>query len=467
MKRKLTALIFASVAFAGCSDHYKTSELDIWSTESDSSSKEVLESVAEQLEQKHKNIGLDVRITHMGWGATSENLLNARNSGDLPDVSHVQPFMAYSLYEDQLLLPISDVISDIESINGPIFTAVRDLQKFGDENQHYGIAYAVGSTFWSIRTDLIPDSQNIEEITTWSDYLNFAVEVNKTNPEHLKVTIPGGSPFFVDQLYAEMIANSGGRIFDENRCPLLTSESSIKTLQFFKDLKDKNLLSHDWSTQTYQDQFVKLANGEVFSVPVTYARASKKIQEIYEASPDKTKADANDKEIFWLNQPTQKASHISLGTIDAEPWVVFSVSDRRLQSDGTRNSQLAKEFLQLFYEESNYLNYTQSVPIHLTPIFENIASSDEYSSSIGNFSSWNIKTIDRLKEGTIRPILMPDISPSGKSLPFLLEFSRVGILSGAVSDVLESNIPVIESAERAQQRALQIVRRSKSGACPE
>jgi len=457
-KKFLIFTLLSAVGLLGCQDNYNTDRLIIWSTESDENAQVKLEEIALELESSHS--GLDVIIETMSWGTTSEKLLNARQASDLPDISHIQPFMAYSLYSSGDLLPVTDVVNDIEAENGPIFPAVRDLQKYGNPAETYGIAYAVGSTFWSVRTDLIPNKDQLYQIKTWKDYLEFATAANASNPDAMKVTIPGGSSFFIDQLYGELVANAGGSLFDVDQCPILNSPASKDALVFMKDLKDNNLLAIDWATTSYPDQFNQLASGKVFSVPVTYARASRAVEKVYENSSNKTIADANDKELYWLDQPTLEANTQSLGTIDAEPWVIFNVSKNRKNQSGMSNDTLAKEFLRLFYSKKHYTDFTKTVPVHLTPIFESIASSSEYKSSIGEFKSWNDNTIRRLKDGTTRPILMPGGTGISKNLPFLLEFSRAKVLSGAVSDVLQSDFSIEDATNRAQERALRIVARS-------
>lgn len=465
---RTNVLFIAVLCFlmGACSDNESkkhTNKLTVWSTESDKIAEAVLADVEKQFEAMHPDTDLEIEI--VSWGSVSERLINASRGDQQPDISHIQPFMAYSLYSKDQLLPITDVRAELEQEYGKILPAVRDLQVFGPESEVYGLAYAVGTTFWSVRADMMPEGLDLNSIKTWADYIEFAKQLKQENPGQGAVTLPGGSPFFMDQLYAELVANNGGRLFDENKCPVLTNPASISALEFFLELKESGVLAPEWASQGYTDQFVKLGSMKVSSVPVTYARASNSVKALFEEDPKRNAEDANDDLILWLDQPTKQTGQQSLATIDAEPWVVFAEARNRVQASGKTNEELAKDFLRLFYSKKNYSKYTQAVPVHLTPIFETMAEDSAYVESTKPFQKWHDYTLAKLKAGTTRPILMPDNSAIGRSLPFLLEFQRAGILSGAIADVLQTEKTPTEAAQRAQLRATQLVSRSSNISC--
>lgn len=440
----------------------QTNRLLVWTTETDPRAGAVMARLEAEFERRHA--GVDLVIETVSWGDVSERLINASQSGNWPDVSHIQPFMAFSLYERGQLLPITDVRNEIEAANGPIFPAVRDLQTFGPQRDVYGIAYAVGTTFWSGLADRLPAGTDLARVSTWDDYLALARHAHASDPVRNRVTIPGAAPFFMDQLFGELVANAGGRLFGSDRCPTLTSPEVIAALTFFRRLADEGLLADDWPTQTYTDQFVRLANGTVFSVPVTYARAAQSVRESYRTS-GRSPDDANDQTLRWLDQPVLRRGLPSIATIDAEPWVVFAAAGRRQQPNGQRNDILAKDFLRLFYARENYAAFTRQVPIHLTPIFERMAQDPAYVAATRPFEQWHRRTLERLSNGSTRPILMPDLSETGRSLPFLLEFQRAGVLSGAIADVVQGGHTPQAAAERAQLRAVQLVQRTSNITC--
>jgi hypothetical protein len=137
-----------------------------------------------------------------------------------------------------------------------------------------------------------------------------------------------------------------------------------------------------------------------------------------------------------------------LATIDCEPYVVFKASEAR----GTK--QLAFDFLNMFFARDRYMRFVGTVPVHLTPIFEPLVDDPGYQSSpfLVQWKPWADQTARLLSEGRVRPILMPDITTEGRTLPFLLEFQAAKILTQSVADVLKGGAPKDAAAE-GQRRA--------------
>lgn len=427
----------------------------VWQTESDKKAGLVLQEIEIDFERKFPNT--DLQIETVGWGDLSKRLGVAMRQGNFPNVSHLQPFMVYSLKNRDLLLPITDLINLLEADNGEILPAVKNLQKYGSD--YYGIAYAVGSTFWLLRSDMLDPSVDIEAISTWSEYID-AINVSVNSEDDPKVILPGGSPFFIHQLYGELLANAGGKFFDPNsHKPTLNTEEHKLVLNFFRLLSEKNLISKDWANTSYTDQFALIAKNAVISAPVTYSRAARTI----EANLERENSEMLNSDIFrWLKQPTPTNDDGDwISTIDAEPYVVFSEGSDTKSKDGLTYEELSIEYLKMFYSPRYYEKFTQAVPVQLTPIFTKMSSSEDYLESVGVWMDWHNKTMEVLSaEGRTRPIMMPDVSEKGRELPFLLEFEASKILSNAVSQAINKlDKPIVEITEDMQNEAIRWKRR--------
>lgn len=430
----------------------KKQTLIVWQTEVDKNAVAVLEKVEAEFEKRNPEV--DLKIESVSWGGLSKKLNSAIKSNTLPDVSHIQPFMAYSLISKKLLSPITDFVNILDQKEGGILPAVKDLQKF--DGEYYGIAYAVGTTFWATRADKLPMSTNLSEIKSWADYLDLLQQVAK-NEKGASVILPGGSSFFIDQLYSELLANAGGILFDPTtKQPLLTSPENQSVLQFFRDISKTGALDSSWPTQTYLDQFKSIATGTAFSVPVTYARASRTIQEHSVGSNDLSVGP----DLFqWLSQPTLSSNIESIATVDCEPYVIFNAAEGRTGRSGKNNKELALEYLEIYYSNEFYTQFTNSVPVHLTPIFKNMAESDSYLNAVGIWKPWHEKTMALLNsKGKTRPILMPDIREEGRKIPFLLEFQASNILSQAVAEAISNpDREILSIAVDAQNKTIQFL----------
>ena len=458
--QRLIFLGMAAAVVAGCggsssdktaqADSSQTATLRVWQTETDKEALKVLDDIRHQFEAAHP--GVSVQIESVAWSSLSAKLTAAIASNNPPDLAHLEPFMVAAVYHRGLLLPMKSLIEEIEKDNhDQIFPTVRELQHFNGE--YYGIAYAVGTTGWAYRRDLA-QRFGLQVPRTWQEYVRFARTMNERGGDGGRLLLPGGDPFFIDQLVAELLANNGGRLFDpQTNRPELDHRQFVETLRFFKDLGPA--VDPGWMTQKYLDQFNRLAHGDAANVPVSYARASRAIEAGAKDLP------ATPEVFAWMEQPRGPSSKgAPVATMDCEPFVIFKAAGARQAPNGKTNADLARDFLRLFYARGNYLKFVRTVPIHLTPIFQNMASDPEYLNAplLQRWKPWHEQTVAFLsKPQQTRPILMPDVSPAAKSAPYLLEFQSQRILTQAVVDVLVSDKTPEEASKRAQAAAEQLV----------
>ena len=445
------AIIVSIVIIVSIANRSKKSKeefvLRIWQTETDPEAVKVLTDIEKQFEANYP--GVKVKIESVAWDSLAERLNVAIQNDTVPDVTHLEPFMAFSLRDK--LLPIDDVIAYIEEEESDtIMPGVKDLQKY--KGVRYGIAYAVGTTGWTYRKDVAKKAGIVPPIKI-ENYINFIQKLKDQEPNSQGLTLPGGSPFFIDQLFAELVANNGGNLFDPNtKKPLFTSSNVIEVLEFFDAIGRSKLLDPSWTTTSYLDQFNRLARGEVLAVPVTYARAGRSIKKVWDTNMSSLKPD--DSVFGIMKQPTGPSYNgPSIATIDCEPYVIFREAASRKAGRYGDNAKLAKEFLKLFYKKENYLRFVNTVPIHLTPIFINMASSPDYTNNdyIKVWKSWYEHTSHFLAdENLTRPILMTNISEAGREIPHLLELQGSRIIATAISEVIKGDKEPNEVAKEMQ-----------------
>ncbi len=435
----LTTLCFFIIQI-GCqrspSDQVKT--IRIWETETDASAKKVFDEIARNFEASHP--GIKIEHESISWGALSKKLTAALSTGDIPDLVHLQPFMVASLYSKGLLEPIDDVVNAIGVDD--IYPSVKKLQYFN--GHYYGIAYAIGTTYFAYRKD-IADKKGLSIPETWSQYLEFIKALTEDTDgdgkiDQYGVILPGGTPFFMDQLTAELVASNGGRLFDSNGRPTFTEQEVVETLTFWRDMS--KFAPPDWTSEGYADQFRSFAIGKGASVPVTYARASKQIDK--DAHPEINNPD----HFAVMQQPIGPSGKNSYATIDCEPWVIFKTS---------KVTEEAKTFLKFFYTKSNYLQYCSQVPIHLMPVLRSAAESQEYTknSFLTKWKPWYLESLKMIKEKRVRPIML--CNDRDKNLPFLMELQGSRILTDMVLAVTKEGKTPEEAAAEAQKKAEEFI----------
>jgi ABC-type glycerol-3-phosphate transport system substrate-binding protein len=262
------------------------------------------------------------------------------------------------------------------------------------------------------------------------------------------VLLPGGSPFFLDQLVGELVANAGGRLYDPNTSRWQFEGAEVRRVfEFLLSLKTEGLLDPNWAGQTYPDQFPRLAkiDGPLVT-PVTYARAAVAIRKLLSDDDGGSRASDATGDVFrFMSQPVFPGAPVSgsVATIDCEPYVIFA-GPAQQKFAGKPRRELSIDFLRRFYKDSNYLDFTKSVPIHLTPIFRDLAKNPEYLATIGKWSNWHAHTMRFLETpGRTRPILVPGSSPESLEAdlknPYLLDLQAQNVISNAVAEMLTAN----------------------------
>jgi multiple sugar transport system substrate-binding protein len=256
-------LALSVVIGSSCALKQQQTTLRIWQTAVDPKAVAVLKDIGTEFERTHP--GVSVEIESVPWGALSSKLTTAVGAGGLPDIAHLEPFMFSSMQSKNLLEPLDDVISSLNPDD--IYPAVKDLQLF--EGHRYGIAHAFGITYFAYRKD-IADRKGLKAPQTWAEYEAFIKSMGSDTGTNANVLLPGGDPFFVDQLAVELLASNGGHLFDANNRPLFTERPFIEMLRFYRTLAQA--APQDWLNTKYIDQFGYFATGRGLNVPVTQLR---------------------------------------------------------------------------------------------------------------------------------------------------------------------------------------------------
>lgn len=466
------AAVLALAPLAGCDafNGGQKTRLVVWQTETDEGAKNALDAMRQAFEERFQN-KVEVVIESIPWGSLAARLNTAIRTDSLPDIAHVQPFMAYSLVERGLLEPISDLVADLDA-GGRILPAVKNLQRF--DGEHYGLAYAVGITGWTFDLSkaegrALPYPSETTGTVSTDQILTYLQAVKAANPG-ATLLLPGGTPFFIDQLVGELVSNAGGRLYDPRSGEWLFQSAEVKAVfEFLLQVRERGLLDPNWQSQSYTDQFPRLAAGDgVFVTPVTYARARVAIQSTLEKT-DRS-ALVNDDNFRFVSPPIfPNARRMGLvdpvATIDCEPFVIFRKRAAEPYGNGTKRS-LCIDFLKAFYEPAAYLHFCQQVPIHLSPIFSDVAEQKEYKDTFVGFEAWHEHTMAYLRDPhRTRPILVaghdPDTLESDLKNPHLLDLQARNIISDSVVRVLTETRPDIDAIlASTQARANEITGRS-------
>jgi multiple sugar transport system substrate-binding protein len=407
-------------------------KITIWHTESDPLTIAALDRIKVRFQEQ--NPGVKIEMVVAGWDDLYRKITLAISSGNTPDLTQIQPFMAAYLYKSGQLQPIDDLVNDLDLHD--IFPAVRDLQLY--DGKRYGIATALGISYYSFRIDLYPPDQHFIPPKTWDEFLRFMEKEKKLDPGMAPLLLPAND-LHITLLFTELLASNDGSLFDSNGKPDFQNTRVIATLDYWKKLY--NLIPGELQNSPYKENFTHYAQGRSFSLPCFFGRGLQQIERT--ALEDKRSPDSF--AMFpHIIGPSGKKSY---ATLDAEPWVILKNSP---------NPSLAKKFLKFFYQEDNYMDFCTSVPIHLTPIFQSLAKGKYRDIDFNKkWSQYYEYLLHMLDTESVLPIFMANPNDRFISELFKLEGSRV--VSGMVRDVIFNGYTSHQAAARAMKKANELI----------
>ena len=216
----------------------------------------------------------------------------------------------------------------------------------------------------------------------------------------------------------------------------------LETLAFIKELV--RYAPPGWEGHGYRETFTNLYGGKAAMMFQGYGRGAGLIEKFAPANM----ANANTFDV-WV-KPHGPSGAAPAVQVDEEPWMLFK---------GAKNPKEAIEFLKFFYQKENYLEYVQTVPIHLFPITKSLRADKDYLATpmIERWRSWINVQQEYLEKDLGKPTLVVEWDDMNQK-PYLMEVLGSGILRDMVMDVVLENKPPQEAAARAQKRTEDLLR---------
>lgn len=430
MRRRIILILVLAVLFP--ISEARAKQFTVWHTENDPNTIKAMDEIARRFEAA--NPGVQVQMVSVGWDDLYRKLTVAMQSGEVPDVTQIEPFMAAYLYHSGQLQPLDDVIDGLN--RDDIFPAVRDLQLF--DGKRYGIATALGISYYSYRKDYLPPEAGANTPRTWSAYLQFVKQQPNGNRNAAPLLLPAND-LHITLLFTELLASNGGTLFDASGKPDFTNPRVVETLNYWRDLYD--LVPQDLRNSPYKENFTHYALGRALSLPCFFGRGTLQIER---EAPEEARSPDH---FAFFQHPVGPSGSTAYATLDAEPWVILK---------GSPDTELAKKFLRFFYQKDNYLLFCSSVPIHLTPVFQTLARGPEYTELplVKKWRPYHDYAISMLHRGAVLPIFMA--RPEDRLLPALFKLEGSRVISSMVRDVTQRRIPAEQAASAAMAKATEL-----------
>ena len=417
--------------------------LTIWHTEPAETAKRAVQKVADKFTQMHP--GVTVVQEGIAWGDLGPKLVTAIVAGNPPDIAQIQPYMWRSLQKKGLIAPIDDVIKHVGVDN--IQEVVRDIPKY--DGHWYGISHHLGASTLLIRKDLaqeagfkVPSDITTPMFPTWKDQIEYLEKVTSADKRRYGMSVPG-TGYFLQEHLGRWVASNGGSFYDEKWNPAFHREPFMGTLEFLKTLADKKVLPPDWLGQSYAGASVEFVTGVTTMFDHTKGRSA---IDIAKHAPDK-----NTEEYFWpIWRPVGPSGKKSFTDLDCEFWVVFAKS---------KQQDLAREWIKLFFEKDLYLNYIAQFPVHMIPTTKSLLKDPEYRAlpDLNRWKNWVQYQIEYISRKEAAPVGVYGAHES--QIPFQMEIFDSGIIMDELMAIIQNRRKVKEAAQRISDRANDIIKR--------
>jgi len=416
--------------------HAAERTLTLWHTEASDISVKAVQKVCDRFEQMHP--GVKVMQQGIGWASMGPKLYTSIAAGSPPDICHIQPYHYRSLQKKGELVPLDDVYRHVGVDN--IFESVRNISYYDDH--WWGISHEVGCPVLLIRKDLadkagykVPEDITKPMFKTWKEEIEYLEAATDPKKRQWGMSLPG-TGYFLQEHCGRWVGSNGGSFYDEKWNPVFHKGPFVGVLEYIKTLSDKKVVPPDWLSQSWLGMIVEICTGKTTLIDHGYGRIAGSIDKY---APGK----ASEEYFYPIWRPVGPLGEKSYTDLDAELWVVFSKS---------KNQDLAKEWLTLFYERDLYLNYIAAYPVHMYPVTKSLANDPGYKAlpELKTWPHWVQQQAEYIERGQALPVGV--YAPHELQIPFLAEVFDSGIIVDEIMSVVQGRRKPKEGAERISQR---------------
>ncbi len=281
-------------------------------------------------------------------------LAAAFSSGEVPDiVTHLPSFAVQSYYAAGLVAPFNDVIEMI----GPddFYEGANDVFKAADGNYvGTGIGNSAANMLW-LRTDLMEAAGVGKAPETW-DELRAACQAMQKDGIY-GAPLPYGANSMTTLIFAGVIHQAGGQVFDTDLNVALDSQETRDALEFYGSMRElcpPGATNYSW--------------GEAITAFVSGATATgiytgRVLGNVAEQNP--SIAD----HVTCVKYPT-KSADIPAWTFNDFPSVFIPAQ--------SQNIDIAKKFAASLFNPDGYIQQLHAAPGHVLPVLKSINENPAY-----------------------------------------------------------------------------------------
>lgn len=338
-------------------DESLSGEITFWHSFTQGSRMEAVESAVAEFQKIYPNVKINVET--MTWSDFKIRWKEGMVSGDLPDIS-----TACNMYEVEelenagILRPVDDVIDDI----GRDLFSDNVLLELSHADNIYGIPYYSHAYVMWYRKDLL-DTAGISVPATWGELYKAAKALTDPANNVYGCPVSMNPKDFVSTVNLHMyVSSGGGSLLNDDLTANLTSDLAIEGIRYwvkmYEDCSPKETI--DYTVIEQAALFYEGTTAFDFNSGFHISGVAGKREDLLDFVSCSSLPRQNKKDEYY----SAVVSHI--------PLVLYKDAD---------NADICKIFMKFLYEEENYIEFLDSVPVGMLPSIRGISGTEKYQSN--------------------------------------------------------------------------------------
>lgn len=364
----LFVLLFIILSLSSCGDRTAadggvekdtslSGEITFWHSFVQGARMEAVEEAASRFAERYPNV--EINVETMTWSDFKSRWKEGMETGDLPDMS-----TACNIYEVEelvnagVLQPVDEVI---DSIGRDLFSD-NVLTEISHEGGIYGVPYYSHAYVMWYRQDLLSQA-DLPVPSTWEELYQAARALTDPEKNIYGCPVPMGTDDFLATLYLHMYVRSGGgSLFRDDMTVDLTSDLALEGIRYWVRMYEECSPGEtkDYTVMEQAALFYEGSSAFDFNSGFHISGVAGKRADLLDSISCAPLPRMNVEDEYY----SAVVSHI--------PLVLYKDAE---------NVEICRAFMEFLYQEENYIDFLDSVPVGMLPSIRGVSSTEKYQSN--------------------------------------------------------------------------------------
>ncbi|MCM1253545.1 MAG: sugar ABC transporter substrate-binding protein [Clostridium sp.] len=369
MKKTAAVLLAAVMAFSVVScgieekkektvvDESLSGEITFWHSFIQGARMEAVERAVAKFEEKYPNVKINVEM--MSWSDFKGRWKDGMENGNLPDISTAcNMYEAEELVNAGILQPADEIVDAI----GRERFSDNVLYELTHGNQVYGVPYYSHAYVMWYRKDLL-DGEGIAVPSTWDELYEAAYALTDEEQGIYGCPVSMSPKDFMSAINLHMYVRSeGGSLLNDDLTADLTSDLALEGIRYWVKMYE-NCSPKETINDTVTEQAALFYEGKTafdFNSGFHISGVAGSREDLLASIACAPLPRMNKEDEYY----SAVVSHI--------PLVLYKDAE---------NVEVCIKFLEFLFEEENYIDFLDSVPVGMLPSIRGISSTEQYQSN--------------------------------------------------------------------------------------